>query len=118
VQPGAALESDGLITCPTHPYDPRGWDELYFEPEPVKSSGAESIWVFEHHFFDDGYLPALGPFESRPDGIAACLKSIANVATTSANSRSRSAEALTNSAWVGPEAASGSRLVAATLMAG
>ena len=55
----------GLITCQTHPDDPRDWQTLYTEAlelaKIAESSGAESIWVSEHHFVDDGYLPALLP---------------------------------------------------------
>src|SRR5271166_1391562 len=55
----------GLITCQTHPDDPRGWEELYSEALELatlaESSGAESIWVSEHHFVEGGYLPALLP---------------------------------------------------------
>ena len=55
----------GLITCQTHPSDPRDWGELYGEAlelaRTAEAAGAESIWVSEHHFNDDGYLPALLP---------------------------------------------------------
>jgi alkanesulfonate monooxygenase SsuD/methylene tetrahydromethanopterin reductase-like flavin-dependent oxidoreductase (luciferase family) len=58
----------GLITCQTHPDDPRDWQTLYTEAlelaKIAESSGAESIWVSEHHFTDDGYLPALLPLMS------------------------------------------------------
>jgi alkanesulfonate monooxygenase SsuD/methylene tetrahydromethanopterin reductase-like flavin-dependent oxidoreductase (luciferase family) len=58
----------GLITCQTHPDDPRDWQTLYTEAlelaKIAESAGAESIWVSEHHFTDDGYLPALLPLMS------------------------------------------------------
>jgi alkanesulfonate monooxygenase SsuD/methylene tetrahydromethanopterin reductase-like flavin-dependent oxidoreductase (luciferase family) len=58
----------GLITCQTHPDDPRDWQALYSEALELavmaESAGAESIWVSEHHFTDDGYLPALLPLMS------------------------------------------------------
>ena len=58
----------GLITCQTHPDDPRDWQALYAEALELasiaESAGAESIWVSEHHFTDDGYLPSLLPLMS------------------------------------------------------
>jgi alkanesulfonate monooxygenase SsuD/methylene tetrahydromethanopterin reductase-like flavin-dependent oxidoreductase (luciferase family) len=44
----------GLITCQTHPDDPPDWQTLYTDAlklaKIAESSGAESIWVSEHHF--------------------------------------------------------------------
>jgi alkanesulfonate monooxygenase SsuD/methylene tetrahydromethanopterin reductase-like flavin-dependent oxidoreductase (luciferase family) len=55
----------GLITCQAHPYDPRPWQALYSEALELgriaDSSGVDSIWVSEHHFNDDGYLPSVMP---------------------------------------------------------
>jgi alkanesulfonate monooxygenase SsuD/methylene tetrahydromethanopterin reductase-like flavin-dependent oxidoreductase (luciferase family) len=55
----------GLITCQRFPGDPRGDQELYAQAltlaEDADSLGFDSVWVSEHHFVDDGYLPSLLP---------------------------------------------------------
>jgi probable F420-dependent oxidoreductase len=55
----------GLITCQRFPGDPRSYEELYAEALELASLaedlGFDSVWVSEHHFVDDGYLPALMP---------------------------------------------------------
>lgn len=55
----------GLITAQRHPADPRGWPDLYDEAVEVAvradEAGLDSVWVSEHHFVDDGHLPALLP---------------------------------------------------------
>ncbi len=53
----------GLITCQRPPDDPRSHAELYREAversETAERSGFDSVWLSEHHFVDDGYMPSL-----------------------------------------------------------
>lgn len=55
----------GLITCQRHPGDPRTDQELYDQAltlaEQAEALGLDSVWVSEHHFVDDSYLPSLLP---------------------------------------------------------
>ena len=55
----------GLITCQRAPGDPRSDVELYADAlalaEEAERFGFDSVWVSEHHFVDDGYLPSLLP---------------------------------------------------------
>jgi alkanesulfonate monooxygenase SsuD/methylene tetrahydromethanopterin reductase-like flavin-dependent oxidoreductase (luciferase family) len=55
----------GLITCQRYPGDPRGDEELYREAlvlaEEVERLGFDSVWLSEHHFLDDAYMPSLLP---------------------------------------------------------
>jgi alkanesulfonate monooxygenase SsuD/methylene tetrahydromethanopterin reductase-like flavin-dependent oxidoreductase (luciferase family) len=55
----------GLITCQRYPGDGRSDEELYADALDIASlaerSGLDSVWVSEHHFVDDGYLPSLLP---------------------------------------------------------
>lgn len=54
----------GLVSCQLHPHDPEGRSPAAVYQQAVElarladSAGLDSIWVTEHHFFDDGYLPA------------------------------------------------------------
>ncbi|HEX6230114.1 MAG TPA: LLM class flavin-dependent oxidoreductase [Actinomycetota bacterium] len=52
----------GLITCQRSPSDPRTDTELYAEAlelsREAEELGFDSVWVSEHHFVDDGYLPS------------------------------------------------------------
>jgi alkanesulfonate monooxygenase SsuD/methylene tetrahydromethanopterin reductase-like flavin-dependent oxidoreductase (luciferase family) len=56
----------GLITCQRYPGDERTDRELYAQAldlaELAEREGFDSVWVSEHHFVDDGYLPSLLPF--------------------------------------------------------
>ncbi len=55
----------GLITCEQHPADHRGPEEILSHAlalaEEAERLGFDSVWVSEHHFLDDGYLPSLLP---------------------------------------------------------
>ncbi len=55
----------GLITCQRYPGDPRPTADLYAQAldlaELAEAVGFDSVWVSEHHFVDDAYLPALMP---------------------------------------------------------
>jgi alkanesulfonate monooxygenase SsuD/methylene tetrahydromethanopterin reductase-like flavin-dependent oxidoreductase (luciferase family) len=58
----------GLITCQRYPGDPRSDTELYAQAlelaEQAEEGGLDSVWVSEHHFVDDGYLPSLLPLSA------------------------------------------------------
>ncbi len=53
----------GLITCQRPPDDPRTDAEIYHDAieraVKAESVGLDSVWVSEHHFLDDGYMPSL-----------------------------------------------------------
>lgn len=55
----------GLITCQRHPRDPRSDAELYRDAvrlaRTAEDAGFDSVWLSEHHFLDDGYMPSLLP---------------------------------------------------------
>jgi probable F420-dependent oxidoreductase len=53
----------GLITCQRPPDDPRSDADVYQHAVErcvlAERSGFDSVWVSEHHFVDDGYMPSL-----------------------------------------------------------
>jgi alkanesulfonate monooxygenase SsuD/methylene tetrahydromethanopterin reductase-like flavin-dependent oxidoreductase (luciferase family) len=53
----------GLVTCQRPPQDPRSDADLYREVVDrcvaAERAGFDSVWVSEHHFLDDGYMPSL-----------------------------------------------------------
>ncbi|HEY8532620.1 MAG TPA: LLM class flavin-dependent oxidoreductase [Micromonospora sp.] len=55
----------GMITAQHHPDDPRSDAELYAEVlhlcELAERLGFDAVWLSEHHFVDDGYMPSLLP---------------------------------------------------------
>lgn len=55
----------GLITCQRRPGDDRTYEEIYEEAityaQSAEEAGLDSVWVSEHHFSDDGYLPGVFP---------------------------------------------------------
>ncbi len=55
----------GLITCQRYPGDPRSDEDRYTEAlelaEQAERIGLDSVWVSEHHFVDDAYLPSVLP---------------------------------------------------------
>jgi alkanesulfonate monooxygenase SsuD/methylene tetrahydromethanopterin reductase-like flavin-dependent oxidoreductase (luciferase family) len=55
----------GLITCQHVAGDPRSVTEVYNDAIEVavaaEAHGFDSVWLSEHHFFDDSHLPALIP---------------------------------------------------------
>ncbi|WP_327053485.1 LLM class flavin-dependent oxidoreductase [Halomicrococcus gelatinilyticus] len=67
----------GLFTCQRRPDDDRSMTDIYDEMlelgEAIDDAGLDSAWVSEHHFADDGYLPAtmpsLGALAARTDDV-------------------------------------------------
>jgi probable F420-dependent oxidoreductase len=55
----------GLVTCQRYPGDARSDVHLYREAlelaEEAEGHGYDSIWLSEHHFLDDAYMPSLLP---------------------------------------------------------
>lgn len=55
----------GLITCQRYPGDARSDQDLYQQAltlaEDADAFGLDSVWVSEHHFVDDAYLPSVLP---------------------------------------------------------
>ena len=55
----------GFITCQRYPGDARSDADLYAEAlelaEEAEAAGFDSVWVTEHHFVDDCYMPSLLP---------------------------------------------------------
>ncbi|MBI3647825.1 MAG: LLM class flavin-dependent oxidoreductase [Actinobacteria bacterium] len=55
----------GLITCQRFPGETRSDEELYADAldlaDLAEELGFDSVWVSEHHFVDDAYLPSLMP---------------------------------------------------------
>lgn len=55
----------GLITCQRRPDDGRSYEEIYDEAitfsRAAENAGLDSVWVSEHHFSDDGYMPGVMP---------------------------------------------------------
>lgn len=53
----------GLITAQRPPDDPRSDADIYREAVELsvlaEDCGFDSVWVSEHHFVDDGYMPSL-----------------------------------------------------------
>ncbi len=55
----------GLITCQRYPGDGRSDADLYREAlelaREAERLGFDSVWLSEHHFLDDAYMPSLLP---------------------------------------------------------
>src|SRR5437867_5400853 len=55
----------GLITCQRYPGEIRSDEEIYADALDLavfaEELGFDSVWVSEHHFVDDAYLPSLVP---------------------------------------------------------
>ena len=53
----------GLVTCQRPPDDPRTDTDVYRDAvercRAAERFGFDSVWVSEHHFVDDGYMPSL-----------------------------------------------------------
>ena len=60
----------GLVTAQRNPADPEGRDDATIYEQAielarlVEAAGLDSIWVSEHHFWDDGYLASSLPLLS------------------------------------------------------
>src|SRR5436305_6890293 len=58
----------GLITCQRPPGDERSDADLYEQAVELSVEaerlGFDSVWLTEHHFVDDGYMPSLMPVAS------------------------------------------------------
>ncbi|WP_266080222.1 LLM class flavin-dependent oxidoreductase [Haladaptatus caseinilyticus] len=67
----------GLFTCQRRPDDNRSMTEIYDEMlelgETIDAAGLDSLWVSEHHFAEDGYLPATMPSLG---ALAACTENV------------------------------------------
>jgi alkanesulfonate monooxygenase SsuD/methylene tetrahydromethanopterin reductase-like flavin-dependent oxidoreductase (luciferase family) len=50
--PGSGLEFANL------------YSEMFHQIEFIESAGFDSVWLTEHHFTDDGYMPAIMPMLS------------------------------------------------------
>jgi alkanesulfonate monooxygenase SsuD/methylene tetrahydromethanopterin reductase-like flavin-dependent oxidoreductase (luciferase family) len=54
----------GIVTCQKHPQDSESRDPATIVEQAIElaelaeTSGLKSLWISEHHFVDDGYLPA------------------------------------------------------------
>ena len=55
----------GLITSQAHPDDNRSEQDRYIDAIELaveaENLGFDSVWVSEHHFLDDAYLPSVLP---------------------------------------------------------
>lgn len=55
----------GLLTCQRREDDDRSVEELYDQAityaSAAEDAGLASVWVSEHHFSDDGYMPGVMP---------------------------------------------------------
>jgi alkanesulfonate monooxygenase SsuD/methylene tetrahydromethanopterin reductase-like flavin-dependent oxidoreductase (luciferase family) len=55
----------GALTLQRGPDDPRSWSDIWHDGLAIavaaEDAGFESVWVGEHHFSEDGYLPAVFP---------------------------------------------------------
>lgn len=65
IRRGSVSFGFGLITCQKTSLDARSYEELYREAIEIavvaEQLGFDSVWLSEHHFFDDGYMPSLLP---------------------------------------------------------
>lgn len=55
----------GLISCQRSHDDARSWEDLYEQAlgltARAETAGLDSVWLTEHHFVDDGYMPSVLP---------------------------------------------------------
>ncbi len=58
----------GLLTAQRPPESGRSYEEVYEESielaKLAEKNGFDTIWVSEHHFFDDGYSPSVLPLSA------------------------------------------------------
>lgn len=56
----------GLLTAQRPPGESKSYSDVYEESLDIarraEAAGFDSVWVSEHHFFDDGYAPSVFPF--------------------------------------------------------